>query len=134
MSKLADVVIPPAVVVHEEAIEAALETREYAAVMRNMLRAREREEIREHAHKINEQIEQASLLMRAILHHIILRAREKGKIAVDDYTVDARLADFEIESLLEAARRMCRELHKLGYQSDLFVEEGGRILRYQISW
>jgi hypothetical protein len=134
MDRQTDIVIPPAVVVHEESIEAAIETREYAAVMRNMLRAREREEIREHAHKISEQVEQAILLMRTILHHIILRAREKGKIAVDDYTVDARLSNFEMESLLEAARRMCHELHKLGYQSDLFVEEGGRILRYQISW
>lgn len=116
MDRLADIIIPPAVVVHEEAIEAALETREYAAVMRNMLRAREREEIREHAHRINEQIEQSVLLMRIILHRIILRSREKGKIAVDDYTVDARLANFEMEALLEAARRMCHELNKLGYQ------------------
>lgn len=134
MSDPQSMAIPSAAASHEESIEAATETREFAAVMRNILRASQREEVRQHAAQINEQIEQAILLMRAIMHQVILRAREKGKIAVDDYIADARLSNFEIEALLEAADRMCRELSGLGYQSDLFVEEGGRILRYQISW
>jgi C4-dicarboxylate-specific signal transduction histidine kinase len=134
MSDPQSIGIPSAAVSHEESIEAATETREFATIMRNILRANQRQEVRQHAAQINEQIERAVLLMRAIMHQVILRAREQGRIAVDDYVADARLSNFEMEALLEAADRMCRELAGLGYQSDLFVEEGGRILRYQISW
>ena len=126
--------IPTASQTREGSIEAAIETREYATRMRVQLREREREAARAYAQKVNQEVEAAIVLMRAIVHQAILRAREKGKIAIDAYTADTRLAAFEMEALVEAADCLCRELTNLGYQSDLFIEDGGQILRYQISW